>query len=54
MTFLQENLGTIAVLAVLGMIVGLVIANMVKKKKRGGGCGCGCANCAMSGKCGKQ
>jgi len=53
LSFLSENIGTIAVLAVLGLIVGLVIANMVKKKKRGG-CGCGCTDCPMSGKCHKQ
>lgn len=54
MSFLSENLGTIAVLAVLGLIVGLVIANLVKKKKRGGGCSCGCGDCPMSGKCHKE
>ena len=38
-----ENGATIAVTAVLAVIVGLVVFKMIKDKKNGrSGCGCGC------------
>ena len=47
-----ENGATIAVTAVLAVIVGLVVFKMVKDKKNGrSGCGCGCSGCAMKDKC---
>ena len=52
MDWLTQNLGTIVISLVLGVIVVLVIAKMVRDKKNGkSSCGCGCANCAMRGSC---
>lgn len=50
--FFKQNLGTVAVLAVLVGILVPIILRIVKNKKRGiSSCGCGCADCPMSGKC---
>ncbi len=50
--FLKNNLGTIAVLAVVILIVALLVVKLVKDKKAGkGGCSCGCSSCPMSGSC---
>ncbi len=57
LNFLAANLGNIIVSAILIVIVALVIANLVSKKKKGQsacGCGCGCSNCPSSGICHKQ
>ncbi len=36
----------------LALVVGGVIAYLIKRKKSGkGGCGCGCANCPSAGVC---
>lgn len=44
--------GTIIVLAVLAIIVGLIIFYMVRQKKAGkNNCGCGCENCPSKGCC---
>ena len=54
MYFLTINAGTIGVSAVLVLIVGLVIAKMIKDKKSGkGSCSCGgsCSGCGMAGSC---
>ena len=52
MEFITQNMGTIAVLMVLAVIVGLVIFKMRKDKKEGkGSCGCGCGGCAMKDSC---
>jgi hypothetical protein len=52
MEFITQNIGTIAVLIVLAVIVGLVIFKMRKDKKEGkSGCGCGCGGCAMKDSC---
>ena len=52
MEFITQNMGTIAVLIVLAVIVGLVIFKMRKDKKEGkGSCGCGCGGCAMKDSC---
>lgn len=52
MEFITQNMGTIAVLLVLAVIVGLVIFKMRKDKKAGkGSCGCGCGGCAMKDSC---
>lgn len=54
MYFLTLNAGTIGVSAVLILIVGLVIAKMIKDKKSGkGSCSCGgsCSGCGMAGSC---
>lgn len=50
--FIAENLGTILVSGALLVIVGLVVASIVKKKKRGGtSCGCGCDGCPSASSC---
>ena len=52
MEFITQNLGTIAVLLVLAVIVGAIIIKMRKDKKQGkGSCGCGCSGCAMRDAC---
>ncbi len=49
--WLQNYAGTIAVLAVLAVLFGLLIAHLVKNKKQGrSSCGC-CSECAMRGQC---
>lgn len=46
------NISTIVVCVVLIAVVALIIAGMVREKKKGkSSCGCGCANCPMSGSC---
>ena len=47
------TMGDILVLAVIGLAVGLIIAGMVRDKKRGKTCGgcSGCSGCAHSGSC---
>ena len=52
MDFITQNIGTIGVLLVLGLVVVLIINKMRKDKKQGkGACGCGCTNCAMRESC---
>lgn len=52
LTWLAGNIGTIIVCAVLIVIVALIVANMIRNKKKGkSSCGCGCSNCPMSGSC---
>ncbi|HHT16908.1 MAG TPA: FeoB-associated Cys-rich membrane protein [Papillibacter sp.] len=55
MAFIVNNLGTIIVGAVLLVIVGLIIASTVKRKKRGQStCGCECSGCPSASVCHKQ
>lgn len=51
--FLQANLGTIIVAAVVAMILVAVIIKIRKDKKNGKGCscGCGCEGCPSAGMC---
>lgn len=50
--FLSQNIGTIAVLAIVIAIVAGIVAKMIKNKKQGkSGCGCGCDGCANSEFC---
>ena len=52
MDFITQNIGTIGVLLVLGLVVVLIINKMRKDKKQGkSSCGCGCTNCAMRESC---
>lgn len=52
MNFLTQNSGTIAVLAVLILIIALIINKIRRDKKQGkSGCGCGCDGCANKGLC---
>jgi hypothetical protein len=47
--FIADNLATILIgLAVLAVIA-LIVANMVKKKRRGQVIGCGCSGCTGCG-----
>lgn len=53
--WLQQNIGTIIVCIILIAIIGLIVAKIIKDKRKGkSSCGCGCANCAMRGQCHKQ
>ena len=55
MDFITRNMGTIAVLLVLAVMIGLIINKIRKDKKAGiGGCGCGCSGCAMKDSCPSQ
>jgi hypothetical protein len=55
MEFITQNIGTVAVLLVLAVIVGLIINKIRKDKKLGkGSCGCGCSSCAMKDSCPSQ
>ena len=50
--FLQNNLGTIVVAAVLIALVISVIVKYVKDKKAGkSSCSCGCEGCPNAGNC---
>ena len=52
MAWLNENWGTILVLAILGVAVFFIIRKLRKDVKCGSGlCGCGCRECAMRGTC---
>ena len=51
LAWIQNNLGTLAVGAVLLALLAVVARYVVKEKKRGGGCGCGCGSCAMRDRC---
>lgn len=51
-TWLSANWGSIVVIAVLALVVGLIIYGMIREKKRGkSSCGGGCSGCAYSGSC---
>ncbi|NLM84920.1 MAG: FeoB-associated Cys-rich membrane protein [Clostridiales bacterium] len=53
--FILENLGTIVVGAALLVIVCLIIANEIRRRKRGrSSCGCGCSGCPSASVCRKQ
>ena len=55
MEYIIQNSGTIVVLIILAVIVGLIVNKMRKDKKEGkGGCGCGCSGCAMKDSCPSQ
>ena len=54
LSWISANSGDIIVLLVLGLVVGVVIAAMIRDKKKGNGCcgGCsGCSGCAAKGSC---
>ena len=46
-------MGDIIVLGVLAVVVGLIVAGMIRDKKKGKGCsGCSsCKGCSMAGSC---
>ena len=48
----SENIGSIAILAILLTVLALVAFKLIRDKKRGkSSCGASCSNCPMSGKC---
>ena len=52
LAWITANLATILVCFVLLVIVTLVIAHLIRNKKRGKtSCGCNCAGCALHGSC---
>ena len=52
LTWINENIITILICAVLAAIVCAIIINLVHNKKKGkSSCGCNCAHCALAGKC---
>ena len=55
-TYITENIGTIVTGLVLAGIVTLIIAKMIKDKKKGKiiGCSCGCSECSDESACSGQ
>ena len=52
LSWLQEDLSTIVIGAVLLLVVIAIIRSMVRDKKQGkSSCGANCAHCAMGGTC---
>ena len=52
LAWLENNWGTLVVLAAVVVIMALIIRSMIMNKKKGkSSCGCGCADCAMNGAC---
>ena len=54
--FVTEYLGTVAVGALVLLLIGSLAISLYRSKKRAGksggcGCGCGCSGCPMSAKC---
>ena len=50
--WITGNIATILICAALIAVVAVVIAGLVRDKKKGrSSCGCGCASCPMSGSC---
>ena len=50
-TWLSENLITIAVCLVIAGLASLAVINLVRNRKKGGKCSCGCDGCAYSDSC---
>ena len=55
LSWLHNNLGTVAVCVGLAILLGAVAIHMIKEKKQGkSSCGCGCEGCALSEQCHPQ
>ena len=53
--WLENNLATIIISAILLTVIGLIVGFKIKNKKNGKrSCGCGCKSCAMSDVCHKD
>ena len=53
--WIANNAGTLAVSAVLLILVGLAVAKMIRDRKQGKStCSMGCGGCPMSGTCHKK
>jgi len=55
-SFLVENLATILISLALLAVIGLIIGNLFRKKRSGkaAGCGCGCSGCHSAAACHKD
>ena len=52
LSFLAKNIGNIVVLAIIAVIIALIIAKMIRDKKKGkSSCGCGCSRCPSAEIC---
>ena len=52
LTFLSQHGGEIIVCLALLLIVGAIVARMVRDRRAGkGGCGCNCGGCPNAGAC---
>ena len=52
LSWIANNVGSILVLAVLLLTVGLILAFHLRRKRQGGSsCGCGCSSCPMAERC---
>ncbi len=52
LAWLQQNWGTLVVLAVVAAIVTAIVVFRVRARRQGRStCGCGCEQCAMRGSC---
>ena len=52
LTWLTANLANILIVLALAALVAVIIATMIRDKKKGrSSCGAGCAHCAMRGSC---
>lgn len=50
--WLQQNWGSVLVVAIVAAIVAAVIISRIRAKKQGkSSCGCGCEHCAARGMC---
>ena len=50
--WIEQNLGTIAITAVLIVIVTSILVHEIRRKKRGkSSCGCSCGSCPMKNSC---
>ena len=50
MKWVSENLGSLIVLALVALLMGLLVFFLVRSKRKSG-CGGGCAGCAFAGSC---
>ncbi|MBQ9116105.1 MAG: FeoB-associated Cys-rich membrane protein [Clostridia bacterium] len=52
MELMLRNIGTLAVLAIVAVVVGIAVFSIMRDKKKGvSSCGNSCSSCPMSGKC---
>ena len=52
LTWLTANLANILIVLALAALVAVIIATMIRDKKKGrSSCAAGCAHCAMRGSC---
>ena len=49
--FIKNNIGSIAVLAVVVALLAFLTVSLIRSKRRGSSCSCGCSGCPMSARC---